>query len=184
MIVGTTKQIIFMSHHCRQQLVKRGITIEEFREVVRTGKVVFERPGVSKIVGDNICVIYGDDNGRVFTVFRPYRQTFEGNIESQTGEAPGGVVINSKRGDFYMSKHTENVVVDDRKFSLRDIKRVLNRGRIIRERRGVKKAVYRAVEVVFNIDTHRIFTVHRKDNDKPPPKFATPLPYDKPKMVM
>ena len=60
-----------LSKHCRERMEQRGIGCKELKEAIRSGKVVYERRGVNKVISDNVHIIYNECSLRIYTVYKP-----------------------------------------------------------------------------------------------------------------
>lgn len=150
--------------HGESSLVTRDVHISDLKEAINTGKVVYEREGVSKIVGDNIHVIFENETRRVYTIYRPYKFDKNGDIVVQNeGDKLSGVTINTREGSraFYLSNHTRKVMEEDRGIPLHQLEYAIKIGDIRYERPGVSRLWSPRVELIFCNKTRRIYTVQR-----------------------
>lgn len=150
--------------HGEESLLTRDVRICDLKEAIHTGKVVYEREGVSKIIGDNIHVIFENDTRRVYTIYRPYKFDKNGDIVVQNeGDKLAGVTIKSRQGcrAFYLSNHTRKVMEEDRGIPLDQLEYAAKIGVIRYERPGVSRLWSPRVEFIFCNQTRRIYTVQR-----------------------
>lgn len=175
--LGNGQAPIFAGGHCLFNMRNRSITIDEMKQAAVTGDIVFERTGVSKIVGENVHIIFENKSRKIYTVYRPYVYNNDGRIASQTDANVGGAVFHTKdMGDFYMSAHTFKTITQ-RNITEEEIQIVVSRGKVRRERKGVNAIKFQNTEIIYDIKTNRIFTAHRTNNQKPAPRHGGPLPY-------
>jgi hypothetical protein len=168
---------IFAGGHCLFNMRNRNITIEEMKQAAVTGDIVFERTGVSKIVGENVHIIFENKSRKIYTVYRPYVYNNNGRIASQTDATVGGAVFHTKdMGDFYMSAHTLKTIAG-RKITEKEVQTVVECGKVRPERKGVNAIRFQNTEIIYDIKTNRIFTAHRTNTAKPSPKHGGHLPY-------
>jgi hypothetical protein len=66
--------IFFLSTHCQKRMNERGIHFREMKDTIRDGFIVYERVGVSKVVGDDMEIIFETDTRHIYTVYRPYKE--------------------------------------------------------------------------------------------------------------
>jgi hypothetical protein len=76
--------VFYISKHCEQRMLKRKIRFKEMKETVRSGVIIYERPGVCKIVSNTVHIVFEEGSKRIYTVYRPYIYDDDGNIIGNT----------------------------------------------------------------------------------------------------
>ena len=64
--------VFMLSKHCQYRMTMRGINFREMKDTIRDGYIIYERDGVSKVVGNDVEIIFEDETRRIYTVYRPY----------------------------------------------------------------------------------------------------------------
>lgn len=151
--------------HSRKSMWKRKIAIDEMKHAIDNGIVVFERTGVSKIISDNLHVIFENETRKVYTVYRPYFFDQQGNItveDTGRGNELAGITINVREGygGFYLSNHTRETM-EKRGIKMEELEYGLKTGIIRRERPRVLRIDSPRVQVIFCQFSNRIYTVQR-----------------------